>query len=96
MTYSLVGHLARRGIEEVHSHYATRQQYIDQLEHDAALYENSGLGEIQPKEFFPVLITVVVGLFMIWSVSNIDTPSSTATTSAANKQSRRSTTLSAK
>ena len=69
MTYSLVSHVVRRGVAEVHSHYATRQLYVEQLEQDAQLYEDSDLGELKPHEFLPVLITGLLALFAIWSVS---------------------------
>ena len=69
MTYSLVSHVVRRGVEEVHSHYAARQLYVEQLEQDAQLYENADVPEMKPYELLPVLITGLIAVFTIWTVS---------------------------
>ena len=56
-------------MEEVHSQYSARQQYVEKLEQDAELYEKVGL-EVQPYEAFVILFTALWGMLMIWSVSN--------------------------
>lgn len=78
MVYQILGHVVRRGVEDFQSHYAARQPYIEQLEQDAELYQKAGLGEVQPREFLPFLITGLVGLFIVWSVSRNMTPRKSA------------------
>ena len=61
----IAGHLVRRGVQ----HLTAKQQHLQQLEHDAELYENAGPEmEVKPYEMAPVVITGLIGLFIIWSV----------------------------
>ena len=65
MTGHIVGHIVRRGVQ----HLTAKQQYVEQLEHDAELYDNAGpKAEIKPLEMLPVIITGLVALLVIWSV----------------------------
>ncbi len=68
MTGHLVGHVVRRGLQHVQEQYS-KKAYVEKLEQDAQLYENSGPEmELNPKELIPVFITAIVALLIIWSV----------------------------
>lgn len=67
MTGHLVGHVVRRTVQ----HLTSKQQYVQQLQHDAELYENADPDmRATPQDFIPVIVTAVVALLMICSVSN--------------------------
>ncbi|KAF2716975.1 hypothetical protein K431DRAFT_256503 [Polychaeton citri CBS 116435] len=84
-------HLVRRGLEAAQSSLqGASPEYLQQLQHDADLYENSGPhGEIKPAEMLPVIITgVVLALVLasirytlgevVSSLAMIESPASTA------------------
>jgi hypothetical protein len=71
MTGHLVGHVVRRGLQHVQEHYS-KKAYVEKLEQDAQLYENSGPEmELKPKELIPVFITAIIAVLIIWSVRNM-------------------------
>ena len=67
----LFNHLARRGFEAVQTHFQQPSpEYMQQLQHDAELYENAGPQmEVKPAEMLPVLITGLITLLIVASVS---------------------------
>ncbi|KAI1321394.1 hypothetical protein F5Y16DRAFT_388763 [Xylariaceae sp. FL0255] len=65
MPHDIVGHLVRRGAEYLASETFSRE-YIDQLRHDAQLYEQSGPDmELKPSELFGVFYTAFLVLLVI-------------------------------
>ena len=71
MTGHLVGHVVRRGLQHIQDNYS-KKAYVEKLEQDAQLYENSGPEmELKPKELMPVFITAVIALLIIWSVRSM-------------------------
>lgn len=88
---AFIGHVVKRGMQAAQEHFTgPSQEYVDQLNQDAQLYEQAG-PEIQlnPREFLPVIITGLIALFIIASIrytvgevmaslAMIESPSSTA------------------
>jgi len=68
--YNLIGHVAKRGLAAAQEHFsqAPSADYVSQLQHDAELYEKSGVKGLSPVEFLPVLITGFIALLLIGSI----------------------------
>ncbi|KAI8630455.1 hypothetical protein F5Y19DRAFT_474237 [Xylariaceae sp. FL1651] len=66
MTGHIVTHLVRRGVQHLAARATAEEQYVNQLEKDAQLYENAGPEmEVKPREVLPVLITGLLALLII-------------------------------
>ena len=71
MVAHLVNHLARRGVEAASQHWNRKQEFIAHLEQDAQAYDfNDPNMKIEDIEFWPVALTGLVTLFVLWSVCN--------------------------
>lgn len=71
MTGHIVSHLARRGMQHMHEHYS-KKWYVERLEQDAQLYEDAGPeGRVDPKELWPVFVTAIIAILIIWSVRSL-------------------------
>jgi hypothetical protein len=69
----VIGHLVRRGVSAAHEHFTgASDQYVAQLQHDAALYDTKADGdaswEVRSYEMIPVIITGFITLFIIAAV----------------------------
>ncbi|KAK5114132.1 hypothetical protein LTR62_002702 [Meristemomyces frigidus] len=88
-TVHVLGHVVRRGVMIAQNHIAgISPEIMARLQHDAELYEKSG-DEVNPLEFLPVLIPVLLSLVLVASIrytigdvmgslAMIESPSSTA------------------
>jgi len=70
MSHSPFRHIVKRGVEEFSAHYqATGQStYVDRLQGEAQLYEQSGLGEVPPYEGIILFATIIIALLVMLSV----------------------------
>lgn len=88
---AFIGHVVKRGMHAAKHHFSgPSQEMMDQLNHDAELYEKAGPEmELNPSELLPVLITGFIALVIIASIrytigevmaslAMIESPSSTA------------------
>ncbi|KAK4543171.1 hypothetical protein LTR36_005720 [Oleoguttula mirabilis] len=88
---AFIGHVVKRSMQAAQDHFSgPSQEMIDQLNHDAELYEKAGPEmELNPRELLPVLITGLIALVLIASIrytigevmaslAMIESPSSTA------------------
>ncbi|KAK5126144.1 hypothetical protein LTR85_011500 [Meristemomyces frigidus] len=88
---AVLGHVVKRGVEAAQHHFSgPSQEMMDQLNHDAELYEKAGPEmQLNPRELLPVLITGFIALVIIASIrytigevmaslAMIESPSSTA------------------
>lgn len=89
--YNMFGHVVKRGVAAAQEHFSQAQAdgYVNQLKQDAELYDQSGIKELSPIEFLPIIITAFVTIFIIASIrytigdvmaslAMIESPSSTA------------------
>jgi hypothetical protein len=98
MTGHIVGHLVRRGFQHLAELATPEQRYVNQLEKDARLYEDSGPEmELKPQDLLPVFIIGLLTLLIIWSVRiNSLTPYPYRTRAGPANSACRSTTQSAR
>lgn len=63
-------HLVKRGVEAAQSHFAgPKQEYMQQLQHDAELYDQAGPEmEVTPWEMLPIVITGLLTMLLVASV----------------------------
>lgn len=73
MLHSPFRHIVKRGVEEFSAHYqATGQSaYVDRLQNEAQLYEQSSFGDVKPYEGIIMFATVMIALLVMLSVCDL-------------------------